>query len=341
MIINNISNINFGGGGGGETAKLQKKSMTVSSATATIVPDAGYDGMTKVDVDATEYGTSNYNDGVLAQKAKLTEINITENGTYTKEDGYSNVVVDVKAPTETVDLKTGIKFGNSTFSVMPFTLICDSGVTNLVQMFSYCSNLTTLDVSNFNTINVTDMNYMFNGCRSLTTLDVSNFDTSKVTNMEEMFGYCYNLTTLDVSNFNTSNVTSMNYMFANCGKLTSLNLSNFNTINVNNMGSMFFDCNNLTTLDLSNFNTINVTNMYSMFDNCDNLTTLDLSNFNTSKVSDMDSMFRYCGNLTTVKVINCDESTKNKILTQLQTDMSSYTWTLGDDGIIRRSEKTA
>ena len=121
MIINNIANINFGGGGGGETAKLQKKSMTLSSATATIVPDAGYDGMTKVDVDATEYGTSNYNDGVLAQKAKLTEINITENGTYTKEDGYSKVIVDVKAPTETVDLKTGIKFGQSTFSAMPFT----------------------------------------------------------------------------------------------------------------------------------------------------------------------------------------------------------------------------
>ena len=134
MIID-LSKINFGGGGGGETAKLQKKSMTVSSATATIVPDAGYDGMTKVDVDATEYGTSNYNDGVLAQKAKLTEINITENGTYTKEDGYSNVVVDVKAPTETVDLKTGIKFGNSTFSAMPFTLICDSGVTNMSKLF--------------------------------------------------------------------------------------------------------------------------------------------------------------------------------------------------------------
>ena len=131
MIID-LSKINFGGGGGGETAKLQKKSMTLSSATATIVPDAGYDGMTKVDVDATEYGTSNYNDGVLAQKAKLTEINITENGTYTKEDGYSNVVVDVKAPTETIDLKTGIKFSQSTFSAVPYTLICDSGVTDMV-----------------------------------------------------------------------------------------------------------------------------------------------------------------------------------------------------------------
>lgn len=263
MIINNIANINFGGGGGGETAKLQKKSMTLSSATATIVPDAGYDGMTKVDVDATEYGTSNYNDGVLAQKAKLTEINITENGTYTKEDGYSNVVVDVKAPTETVDLKTGIKFGNSSFSDVPFTLICDSGVTD------------------------------------------------------------------------------MNNMFYNCSYLTTLNLSSFNTINVTNMGSMFYFCGNLKTLNLSNFNTSNVTSMSNMFNGCNNLTTLDLSNFNTSKVSNMSRMFRYCVNLTTVKVINCDETTKNKILTQLQTDMSSYTWTLGDDGIIRRSEKTS
>ena len=263
MIINNIANINFGGGGGGETAKLQKKSMTVSSATATIVPDAGYDGMTKVDVDATEYGTSNYNDGVLAQKAKLTEINITENGTYTKEDGYSNVVVDVKAPTETIDLKTGIKFGKSTFSAMPFTLICDSGVTDMSSVFQFCENLTTLDVSNFDTSNVTDMNYMFYSCG--------------------------NLTTLDLSNFNTSNVTNMFYMFYSCGKLT----------------------------------------------------TLDLSSFNTSKVFSMSNMFGYCGSLTTVKVTNCDETTKNKILTQLQEDMSSYTWTLGDDGIIRRSEKTA
>ena len=288
MIINNIANINFGGGGGGETAKLQKKSMTVSSATATIVPDAGYDGMTKVDVDATEYGTSNYNDGVLAQKAKLTEMYITENGTYTKEDGYSNVVVDVKAPTETVDLKTGIKFGDSTFSAMPFTLICDSGVTDMSSMFSSCSNLTTLDVSNFETSNVSDMSFMFSSCNSLKTLDVSSFNTINVTKMSYMFQGCYSLKTLDLSNFNTINVTNMNYMFNGCR--------------------------NLTTLDVSNFNTINVTNM--------------------------DSMFNYCYSLTTVKVINCDESTKNKILTQLQSDLSSYTWTLGDDGIIRRSETT-
>ena len=284
MIINNIANINFGGGGGGETAKLQKKSMTLSSATATVVPDAGYDGMTKVDVDATEYGTSNYNDGVLAQKAKLTEINITENGTYTKEDGYSNVLVDVKAPTE-IDLKTGIKFSYSSFSAVPYTLICDSGVTDMSYMFSYCGNLTTLDLSSFNTINVTNMSFMFASCHELKTLDLSSFNTINVTNMYYMFQGCQSLKTLDLSSFNTSKVTNMNYMFYYCQKLTTLDLSNFNTINVTNMGSMF----------------------------------------------------KYCDSLTTVKVINCDETTKNKILTQLQTDMSSYTWTLGDDGIIRRT----
>ena len=31
-------------------------------------------------------------------------------------------------------------------------------------MFSYCSSLTSLNLSNFNTNNVTDMSYMFCGC---------------------------------------------------------------------------------------------------------------------------------------------------------------------------------
>ena len=110
---------------------------------------------------------------------------------------------------------------------------------------------------------------------------------------------------------------------------------------VTEMTNMFYNCSNLITLDANNFDTSQVTTMGNMFNNCSNLITLDVSNFNTSKVSNISRMFRYCGKLTTVKVTNCDESTKNKILTQLQTDMSSYTWTLGDDGIIRRSEKTA
>ena len=75
------------------------------------------------------------------------------------------------------------------------------------------SNLTALNLSNFDTSKVTDMDSMFNGMSNLTTLNLSNFDTSKVTDMKFMFSRMPNLITLDISNFNTSQVTSMHGIF--------------------------------------------------------------------------------------------------------------------------------
>lgn len=123
---------------------------------------------------------------------------------------------------------------------------------------------------------VTNMSYMFGGCTNLTSLDVSHFNTSNVTNMGDMFYYCDNLTSLDLSGFNTSNVTYMGYMFQNCYKLTSLDLSHFNTSNVSDMSYMFWDCSRLTTLDLSSWNTSKVTNMHKMFSRCSNLKTIKM-----------------------------------------------------------------
>ena len=57
----------------------------------------------------------------------------------------------------------------------------------MVGMFYKCVSLTTLDLSNFNTINVTSMNYMFSECSSLTILNLSNFNTDYVNSMNEMF----------------------------------------------------------------------------------------------------------------------------------------------------------
>ena len=54
-------------------------------------------------------------------------------------------------------------------------------------MFSYCSSLTSLDLSNFNTNNVTKMNSMFSYCSSLTSINLSNFNTKNVEYMEDIF----------------------------------------------------------------------------------------------------------------------------------------------------------
>ena len=158
-------------------------------------------------------------------------------------------------------------------------------------MFSYMRNLTTLDLSSFNTSNVTDMSYMFDVTPKLATLDLSNFDTSQVTTMSHMFDSVSSLTTLNLSNFDTSNVTDMRGMFYGMANLTTLNLSSFDTSKVMDMSEMFYGMANLTTLDLSSFDTSKVTNMMGMFANMSNLTSLDLSNFDTSKVTDMKYMF--------------------------------------------------
>ena len=68
---------------------------------------------------------------------------------------------------------------------------------------------TTIPKIMINTSNVTNMQNMFKNCSNLKSLDLSNFDTSNVTKMYSMFYGCSNLETLDLSNFSTSNMSSM------------------------------------------------------------------------------------------------------------------------------------
>ena len=186
---------------------------------------------------------------------------------------------------------TGSKYLNNLTEIEGLNQLDTSNVTNMREMFKEMSNLTSLDVSSFDTSKVTDMSYMFyrNG---VTSLDVSGFDTSKVTVMSYMFLGMKNITNLDVNGWNTSNVTSMYGMFSGMSSVTSLDVSGFDTCNVTTMREMFREMGNLTSLDLSGFDTSNVTDMSTMFYDMDNLTSLDVSSFDTSKVTTMGSMFK-------------------------------------------------
>ena len=89
-------------------------------------------------------------------------------------------------------------------------------------MFSGCSSLTSLDLSDWNPANAIDMHNMFNGCENLTTLNISSWNTTTVNDMQYMFSGCTNLTSLDISGWNTANVWYMTGMFANCSALTTI-----------------------------------------------------------------------------------------------------------------------
>ena len=141
--------------------------------------------------------------------------------------------------------------------------------TSCHAMFRDCSNLTQIDLSDFNTSNVTDMCFMFHNCEKLKGIDLNNFNTFNVIDMSCMFEYCKALAKLDLSNFNTSRVVNMCSMFSSCSNLTTLNLSSFNTNNVVNMNYMFFDCKSLTFIYISDeWNVNNVRSAETTFTGC-------------------------------------------------------------------------
>ena len=87
-------------------------------------------------------------------------------------------------------------------------------------MFSKCSGLTNLDVTNFNTSLVISMTEMFRDCGGLTSLNITNFDTSKVKYMNYMFYDCFALTEIKISTlWDVSNVTDGSRLFENCALL--------------------------------------------------------------------------------------------------------------------------
>ena len=119
-----------------------------------------------------------------------------------------------------------------------------------------------------------DARSMFSGMSNLTTLNISNFDTSQVTNMVSMFSNMSSLTALDLSSFNTSKVISMVAMFNGMSNLTALDLSNFDTSQVKYMDSMFSLLDKDKLMDKlekiyvnNDFNTTKLINSYRMFEN--------------------------------------------------------------------------
>ena len=191
-----------------------------------------------------------------------------------------------------------------------------SKVRGMGNMFFGDEKLTTLDLSNFDTRNLINMDKMFYGMSSLTDLNINSFNTSNVTNMNALFYGMLNIENINISSFNTQNVTNMSHMFSGMHKLKQLQLpTTFDTSNVTDMSFMFAETHKLKKLNLGYMNTSRVTTMEKMFNNMWALESLDVSSFDTSNVTNMRDMF---GGVAKVTVLNLDNFNTSKV-----TDMSN------------------
>ena len=138
------------------------------------------------------------------------------------------------------------------------------------------------------------MNSLFSGCSSLKSIDLSNINTSLVNRMASMFSECNSLESIDLSNFDTSLIKNMNSMLYGCNSLESIDLSYFNTSLVNKMNSMFSGCESLKVLDISSFDMTLINDIPNMFTDVKNLKYINLYNtqdpkrlFSESALKDM------------------------------------------------------
>ena len=164
-----------------------------------------------------------------------------------------------------------------------------SKMTTMYTMFRGLRNITTIDCAGFNTSNVTDMDSTFNRT-AIKRLDLHGWDTSKVTNMSTMFRDSSSLAYLD-QNFDTSKVKSMNYMFCNEDLLKNIDVSNWDVSNCISLLGVFYNCHALTKLDLSKWNTKSAKKLETLLYGCNNITTVNVSNFDLTNVTNIINIF--------------------------------------------------
>ncbi|WP_338207743.1 BspA family leucine-rich repeat surface protein [Lactiplantibacillus paraxiangfangensis] len=216
--------------------------------------------------------------GMFAGDAQLPNLDLTNFDTSRVVD-MSQMFMDMAALTnlnlatfktgQVADMSSMFK-GVSQLSAPNLQNFDTSRVVNMSQMFMDMAALTNLNWSDgFKTGQATDMSSMFKGVSQLSALDLQNFDTSHVVNMSQMFMDMAALTNLNLTTFKTGQVTDMGSMFKGASQITELDLHSFDTSRVSNMSQMFVNDGALQKLDLSSFNLQNIQLPYSFLENSD------------------------------------------------------------------------
>ena len=201
-----------------------------------------------------------------------------------------------------VSFRTAIDIVNkSDAKNVDLTMISPKNETRLDDLFKGNTNLTNINVSNWNTGSITSLKGAFSSMQNLESVDFAEWDVSKVTTFYALFDDSRKVNTIDVSKWDTISATNMEWMFCRIN-VTHLDVSNFDTSNVTNMHAMFIGNSSLIQLDVSNFDTSNVLNINTMFAYFDVCEELNINGLNLARCTSMNNTFSY----SNFKVIRCD-----------------------------------
>lgn len=293
----------------------------------------GSDGKVIGTLDIDSLVEESYNEGVNEQKSKLTSITITDNGTYNREDGYNEVIVEVPDLNGNYDegYSDGVVAGRneiineqSDATITPQTVFKGEigygknnerivGEFEFVEGFDFGKIGYSQELSNeLNSDTAEKLAYsksLYDAwdpnrtsaqgyfLRDSSLFYAPNVNCSNIVNgCQNMFYGCSNLTT--VPPLNTSNCEYFGNMFYNCTSLTSVGLIDISSAKA--LDSMFYGCSKLTSIP--EFDLSKVTNTSYMF--VDTNLSGPAPNFNLSSATNVRNMFMSCSNLTSIPQYN-------------------------------------
>ena len=324
-----------------DVAHLQDKSLDITkNGNYKVQYDKGFSGLKTVDVnvniDTQSYYDNGYSqgkidgktEGIAEQKAKLTDIEIVENGVYERTDGYKKVEVNVPSPvidlreteitpetTEQIITPDGFD-GYNRITVKGVDSSIDSdikpeniksgvnilgvegnleGVNNQEKSITINSNGTSSVVPDNGYTGISKMNITVNVPTSggdgidLTSLGYTAQENTKInTDIQDSIAYSQSL----LENYTNKTSYSKNYRITFAPLFPCSKRTSFY--------EMFMYCCSLTTIPA--LDTSSGTNFSGMFNGCRSLKFV--SQLDTSKNTDFSYMFNNCESLTSIPALD-------------------------------------
>lgn len=252
------------------------------------------------------------------------EITINENGTHNitadeEYDGLNQVSVTVNAIEDLTE-----ELGTYNEELVEQELTIDSIYSALqnkgvipkkyaprwIRFEGYSGTELDEELSGLDTSNLTTTRNMFTSCSNLKNIDLSNKNFSNVTNMSYTFNSCSNLLELDFSTLNLEKVTTYQEFCRNASKLTKVTLPKGLNAKIN-LKQAFENCYALTHIDLSGVT--QCSDWYATFRYCRSLSYIDIRNL-SSTTSSLDA-FSFLDVPAGCEVIVKDDTIKSAILT--------------------------
>ena len=172
---------------------------------------------------------------------------------------YENNPVKVIAAGDTSSVTDFSRFFQNCYAITEVCPIDTSNATNVMLMFSYCTNCEKFPNMDFSSATASNgIVGVYQSCLKMVTAPNITFPSGNAFSLQNFFYYCENLKVIPL--YDISSCTVMAGTFENCTSLETIPL--FDTSNVTNMQYTFKNCISLTTLPL--LDTSKVTHMGEM-----------------------------------------------------------------------------